>query len=111
MSNFINKNGGVNVVFVNNLKFDDISPKAAKTEKEAMKELEKFISEKVKLEYSMSRDLLSKQDFKIGRIEKHPEDNRYIFFEGRKRKKFYNLTLGLFDGFVSTLTIKKIEVV
>jgi ribosome maturation factor RimP len=44
-----------------------------------------------------------------GRIEKHPTDDRYVFYEGRKRKRFYNLTLGVFDGFAYTLTIKDVK--
>lgn len=45
-----------------------------------------------------------------GRIKRNPDNNRFVFFEGKQRSKFYNLTLGLYTGCFAMLTIKEIDV-
>jgi hypothetical protein len=67
----------------------------------------KFVDKKVSLNFSATRDFSKFSGEKIGKVKKL--NGRFVFFEGRHTRKFYFLTLGVFDGFFATLTVKQLK--
>ncbi len=67
-----------------------------------------FVNQRVKIKYSAQLDYFSGGGTMIGRIK---DDGRgmYKFYEGRKRTRYRNLTLGAFDGWYATIKVLEIE--
>lgn len=67
-----------------------------------------FENKKVRLSFTAQVDFAHASGNKIGRIRRG-KDGRFKFYEGRKRTRYYNLTLGLFDGCYAMLVVKEVE--
>jgi len=74
-----------------------------KREKDTFKQFE---GEKVTIKYGQRADLFSESGGKQGRIML--KNNHFVFVPKGARNKWYDLTLGLYDGFYATLTVNEI---
>jgi hypothetical protein len=70
--------------------------------------LKSLKDKRVKISFTNENDFVSSGGTKIGRIGEY--ENRVIFFEGKKRTRFYYLDAGLFEGWYATLIVHNIEV-
>lgn len=73
-----------------------------------MEELKQFDNKKVVVNFSFKNEVFGKiQQTKIGKIKF--EDNKLKFYEGKKRRKYFNIDVGLFEGWFATIIPQKIE--
>lgn len=66
-----------------------------------------FLNKKVTLSYIRGDGYSAIQEERRGTIKK--SEDRFLFYPGRNRVNYYNLTLGVLYGFRSTLKILEVK--
>lgn len=79
----------------------------AKLEQELWQQLE---GKKVRIYIDTTVDFMNYKGVIEGRIEKL-SNGKYGFFKKGSKKRYHNLTIGIYDGFYATLTVCKLEVI